>query len=75
MTLIIISHLFLKEFELRPLKLLDKSLTIELTSHGQISRYIDLYDVTLDVCLPSEKQQAYVLTQLVYTLHPYSLSI
>ncbi|XP_004513403.1 serine carboxypeptidase-like 45 [Cicer arietinum] len=30
----------------------------------EISRYIDLYDVTLDVCLPSEKQQAYVLTQL-----------
>ncbi|XP_045824949.1 serine carboxypeptidase-like 45 [Trifolium pratense] len=30
----------------------------------EISRYIDSYDVTLDVCLPSEKQQAYILTQL-----------
>ncbi|XP_050881724.1 serine carboxypeptidase-like 45 isoform X2 [Lathyrus oleraceus] len=30
----------------------------------EISRYIDSYDVTLDVCLPSENQQAYRLTQL-----------
>ncbi|MCH97161.1 serine carboxypeptidase-like 45-like, partial [Trifolium medium] len=30
----------------------------------EIGRYIDSYDVTLDVCLPSEKQQAYILTQL-----------
>ncbi|WJX31914.1 Serine carboxypeptidase-like 45 [Trifolium repens] len=30
----------------------------------EIGRYIDSYDVTLDVCLPTEKQQAYRLTQL-----------
>jgi serine carboxypeptidase-like clade 2 len=30
----------------------------------EISSYIDQYDVTLDVCLPSDKQQAYILTQL-----------
>ncbi|WJX37947.1 Serine carboxypeptidase-like 45 [Trifolium repens] len=30
----------------------------------EIGRYIDSYDVTLDVCLPTEKQQAYRLTRL-----------
>jgi len=37
----------------------------------EVSRYIDTYDVTLDVCLSSADQQAYVLnqlTQLVYAL-------
>ncbi|XP_061353077.1 serine carboxypeptidase-like 45 isoform X1 [Gastrolobium bilobum] len=30
----------------------------------EVSRYIDTYDVTLDVCLLSANQQAFVLTQL-----------
>ncbi|XP_058751508.1 serine carboxypeptidase-like 45 [Vicia villosa] len=30
----------------------------------EISRYVDSYDVTLDICLPSENQQAYRLVQL-----------
>lgn len=30
---------------------------------SEVSRYIDTYDVTLDVCLSSENQQAYVLNQ------------
>lgn len=30
----------------------------------EISKYIDSYDVTLDVCLSTVEQQAYVLTQL-----------
>ncbi|XP_019442927.1 PREDICTED: serine carboxypeptidase-like 45 isoform X2 [Lupinus angustifolius] len=31
---------------------------------AEVSRYIDSYDVTLDVCLSSADQQAYVLNQL-----------
>ncbi|CAL0317106.1 unnamed protein product [Lupinus luteus] len=31
---------------------------------SEVSRYIDSYDVTLDVCLSSADQQAYVLNQL-----------
>lgn len=30
----------------------------------EVSRYVDTYDVTLDVCLSSVDQQAYVLNQL-----------
>jgi len=45
-----------------------------LTPYEQVSRYIDSYDVTLDVCLSTVEQQAYVLTQLVNTLL-HSLSI
>ena len=30
----------------------------------EVSRYVDTYDVTLDVCLSSSDQQAYVLNQL-----------
>ena len=39
---------------------------------SEISNYVDEYDVTLDVCLSSVNQQAYVLNQLVsfiYFLH------
>jgi hypothetical protein len=49
----------------RLLKLQGQTLTTDLTPDKQIGRYIDSYDVTLDVCLPTEKQQAYRLTQLV----------
>ena len=31
----------------------------------KVSNYIDQYDVTLDVCLSSANQQAYVLNQMV----------
>jgi len=31
----------------------------------ELSNYIDQYDVTLDVCLSSANQQAYVLNQMV----------
>lgn len=42
--------------------------------YDEVSDYVDEYDVTLDVCLSSVNQQAYVLNQLVsffYFLHTH----
>jgi len=45
--------------------------------YAEVSDYVDEYDVTLDVCLSSVNQQAYVLHQLVsffYFLHGHLIS-
>jgi len=45
--------------------------------YAEISDYVDEYDVTLDVCLSSVNQQAYVLNQLVsffYFLHAHLIN-
>lgn len=44
------------------------SRVIKLVS-SEISRFIDNYDVTLDVCLSSVEQQSEVLNQLVSEVH------
>lgn len=70
-----VSTYFWRDLNSEYLKWQNQTRTTKQTYDRQISRYVDSYDVTLDICLPSENQQAYRLVQLVYTLHPFSFNL